>query len=76
MMYALVFVACLSASSSVCRAEASAERFPLQIGCSVAAVQQAASFEASNPGWRVREALCVPEKRLGEILAKLNGMDS
>lgn len=74
-MYALVVVACLASQPDACRADVHAERWPLQIGCAVAAPQAAAGFEAVNPGWRVRRTLCVPTPHLHEVLARLNGED-
>ncbi|GBD41082.1 hypothetical protein HRbin39_00460 [bacterium HR39] len=76
-MIVLVIVACLAGepeSSYTCRGFVDARGFAVPMGCQLAAMQAAPSFEAANPGWRFHEALCVPRRRLGELLARIEGM--
>jgi len=75
-MIALVIVACLSGqpeSPYTCRGFVDARSFAVPMGCQVAAMHAAPSFERAHPGWRFREAVCVPHRHLEELLARIDG---
>jgi len=76
-MFVLVFVACLLAEPSVCRAfPDEGRRFVEPVGCMVATMLSGPTFELSYPNWRIRETLCVPQQRLDEVLVRYNGYDT
>ncbi len=75
-MIALVIVACLAGDPEEpggCRGFVHSEQWAVPTGCVVASMTVAANFEQRNGGWHFKEAICVPVRRLDELLRRING---
>lgn len=78
-MIALVIVACVAGQPegpTSCRGFVHAGTWAVPTGCAVASMMSAADFERRNAGWRFKKAICVPVRRLDEVLRRINGEEA